>query len=191
MNVFKTIVHQTLRDNDNPDYVEDHGPFPVKDVKNAYLGSGYYFWDDHIELAHWWGEIRCENNYIICQGVLNVEKELFCDLVGCRQDMIFLKNVIARIPELHTMALGSVIEFLKELDSRPNKKGIFPFKVIRAIDTSENSFESKYEHDKLYFSVKRKGFTTFAPQIMICLVEKNKLHLNSYKVIHPNKYVNE
>lgn len=36
------IIYQTVEDRENPDYVEQHGPF-ICTNKNAWLGEGYYF----------------------------------------------------------------------------------------------------------------------------------------------------
>ncbi|MDB5153045.1 MAG: hypothetical protein JWR54_1796 [Mucilaginibacter sp.] len=185
MSAFETIVHQTLQDLDNPNHIEDNGPFHVENIDQAFLGSGYYFWDDHIELAHYWGEVHCGRKYVICAGELSVEKELFFDLVGNRKDMIYFKDIISRIPELENMPIGKIIEFLKDLNSRPNKRGIFPFKVLRAIISSVTAFKQ----DIKSFASKRQGNMTLTPQIMICLVEKNNLHLQSYKIIYPDKYI--
>jgi hypothetical protein len=38
MSEFETIVHQTLLDKDNADYIEDNAPFAVENVDQAYLG---------------------------------------------------------------------------------------------------------------------------------------------------------
>jgi hypothetical protein len=185
MSPFETIVHQTLSDKDNANEIEDNGPFAVSNVKHAYLGSGYYFWDDHIELAHYWGKVHCDNKYVICEGELTVEKDLFFDLVGCRQDMIYFKEIISKIPQLANLEIGKIIEFLKDLNKQANKKGVFPFKVIRAVISNE----TKFHQDVKDFANKRPGKMTLTPQIMICLLEKNKLHLRSYKIIHPEEYL--
>ena len=99
--------------------------------------------------------------------------------------MIYFKECISKIPALENMAIGKIIEFLKDLNSRPNKKGIFPFNVIRGIMSNTTGYKQTYKD----FASKRTGNMTLTPQIMICLVEKNNLHLQSFKIIHPEKYV--
>lgn len=44
------ILYQTVEDRNNPDDVEQHGPFLCTN-KMAWLGHGYYFWDTFINLA--------------------------------------------------------------------------------------------------------------------------------------------
>jgi hypothetical protein len=185
MSYFETIVHQTLVDNEDPDRIEAEGPYAASDIANSYLGSGYYFWDDHIELAHWWGEKHVKGDYVICEGELTVDKSLFFDLVGCRQDMIYFKDIISRMPQLRNLEIGKIIEILKEMSKNPNKSELFPFKVIRAVVKSKTS----YTEEVVDFAKNKPGKMTLTPQIFICLVEKNKLHLQAFKVVYPSKYL--
>lgn len=182
--MFQTIVHQTLRDDNNADHIENNGPFSVEDIEQSYLGSGYYFWDDHIELAHWWGQKRIKGRYVICQGELKISKELFFDLVGCRQDQKHFKDVIERFG-FQNKSIGTVIELLKNVEKKPNFKGIFPYKVIRAMDVSDGSYAQEYKK----FVSSKKGRANLTPQMIICLIEKNKVVLPTYKIIHPEEYI--
>lgn len=186
MSLFETTVHHTVQDLDNADYIENHAPFAVEDIANSYLGSGYYFWDNHIDLAHDWGYIHCGNSYVICEGEMKVPIEIFLDLVGSRADQMMMEKYVNDIPGLDGLTLGEQIEFLKKLEATPNNKGIFPFKVIRAIDISP----TRYKVVKLKFAEKRNGYTTLNPKMIICLTEKNKLILKSLKIIYPSEYIN-
>jgi hypothetical protein len=60
----KITLYQTLEDRGNPVWVEDNGPLRCN-RGNAWLGDGYYFWDSHIQLAHYWGEMY-KKGYMIC-----------------------------------------------------------------------------------------------------------------------------
>lgn len=182
--VFKTTVHQTLKDKNNPDYIEDHGPFPGENIGKLYLGQGTYFWDDHIDLAHWWGKAHIGGEYIICQADLEVEDTSFFDLVGCRQDMIYLRRMISDLSIGH-LKLGMVIEFLKDLQKYPNNNGIFPFKVIRAVDVSNTTYNKEW----IYFAENKKGETSLTPVYLICLIAESNVILSSYKIVYPEKYV--
>ena len=148
---------------------------------------GYYFWDNHIDLAHHWGDIHCNGAYMICEGYLTVGEDVFLDLVGSRSDQIFIAECINEMPELKNLSVGEIIEFLKKEENKPNKKGIFPFKVIRAVD---NTLATKYKSSDINFAPNRKGKMTINPQIMICMVTKNKLVLSDLKIIFPEKYAN-
>lgn len=180
--MFETIVHQTLQNLKNDEEVEAFGPYPVEDIENAYLGEGHYFWDNHIELAHWWGEYHCNNNYIICEGELRVNKKLFLDLVGDRAQHIRFMYLLDKF-NLQDMVIGKAIGVLRDLDKI--NVGIFPYKVIRAVD---NKYKEKFKQKQYRFSnhPHRKGFTIFAPMFLICLIDKDELLLPSYKVIYPD-----
>jgi len=51
--IFTKVVPKTLLDDDNPNYIGEYGPFPGEGNKKLYLDGGAYYWDEHIELAHW------------------------------------------------------------------------------------------------------------------------------------------
>ena len=181
--MFQTVVHQTLEDRGNPENIENHGPFPVLNVKNSYLGAGYYFWDDHIELAHWWGKYYVKKDYVICEGKLSVEKDKFLDLVGSRQDQKYFSFMIEKLG-MQNESIGTIIESLKEMDMKPNFKGVFPYKVIRAMDVTSKSTSVEKS-----FASGKKGMANLAPQIMICLIKKNKVILPEYKIVFPEDYL--
>lgn len=50
----RRTLFQAVKDLDNPDEIEQNGPFKCR-REDAWLGEGYYFWDSFVELAHWWG----------------------------------------------------------------------------------------------------------------------------------------
>ncbi len=182
--MFKTVVHHTVKDKDNPDYIEENGPFRPKKDKDLYLGHGYYFWDDHIELAHWWGNVHCGSKYVICEGNLVIDDEGdFLDLVGSRQDLRYYRE-LRDTYGIQDLAIGSAIEFLKERSKIPGKEGVFPFKVIRAVDDSSGT----YEQDRHYFVEGKQGSTNLAPKIIICLITKSSIYLRNFKIIYPSHY---
>lgn len=183
--MFETILHHTLQDRDNPDYIEENGPFPVEDYKSAYLGNGYYFWDNHLELAQYWGEKHCKIPYVICQADFKIENGLFFDLIGSRGDLIYLKKMIEEL-SLEHLNMGQIVETLKEFNEKPGYKGIFPFKAIRALDSGQAQFpEMVYK-----FAEGKKGIIWINPRYLICLIEKDPKILTNFKIIYPEKYVN-
>lgn len=183
--MFETTLHQTLQDRDNADDVERDGPFRVRDIKRAYLGNGYYFWDDHFDLAHWWGEKHCNNEYIICQADFAIERDDFCDLVGSRRDQNYIAECFETF-NAHHLNLAQLIEMLKEFEKQPHTKGSFPYKAIRAVEIQENSFEEMI----VRFAPDRPGITSLTPRIIVCLINKEPTILTNFKIIYPDKYVN-
>ena len=69
-------AYQTLENRNNPDKIEEQGPF-LCSHKNAWLGKGYYFWDSFIENAHWWGQkgARYKNGYVICESTFELDED--------------------------------------------------------------------------------------------------------------------
>ena len=175
--MFKTVGHQTLEFRNNTDDVEKNGPFPVENVSTSFLGSGYYFWDNHIELAHWWGDWRIKKQYIIGECEIGVERNDFFDLVGSRDDQINLQNIIDKL-NLKDLSIGEIIEVLKGMEK--NVTGIFPYKAIRAVD---NSIKLSFSQEKYLFQSDKASFSILSPMYMICLLDKKELLLSPFKVI--------
>lgn len=67
-------VYQTLDDRGNPEEIENHGPYECRGG-NSWLGPGFYFWDTHIQLGHWWGDTVYGNSYVVCKAVLNLDEK--------------------------------------------------------------------------------------------------------------------
>lgn len=122
-------IYQTLEDRNNPDVVENQGPF-LCNRKDVWLGIGYYFWDSFIENAHWWGKEGARyKNYFICESSFKLNERCF-DLYDNPEH---IKNFRGAIEELKKQKLydekkttvARVIEFLKRINN-------FPFEAIRA-----------------------------------------------------------
>ena len=187
----KTVGFHTVEDRDDAFFINENAPF--KSVgSRSFLGIGYYFWEDDIDLAHWWGEIHCSNNYVICSGDITCEEALYFDLVGSVKHRKYLKELhnklkaeIIRFYRKDDIPLGEIIEYLKRINGMGNYKDIFPFKVIRAVDSSKPSA------NKMFFASHGKGFIDLSPRTIICLLERNKVFLNNVRIVFPEKYVDE
>ncbi len=177
--MFKTIAHQTLENRDNNEEIEANGPFPVEKVEKSFLGEGYYFWDNHIELAKWWGKVHCKNKYAICESDFEISKTEFLDLVGSREDQIHFLSLIELL-DMKDQSLGKIIGALKDLEKMD--VGIFSYKAIRAVD---NVAKKKFAQPKYRFSdeINKNSYSVLNPMYMICLLEKNDVILQSYKVV--------
>lgn len=105
----KITAFQTLEDRDNVHEVESDGPF-VCPRNNAWLGIGCYFWDTHIELAHWWGASALNNKYMITKAFLIIDENCW-DLHGCgehRQELeVFVRKWLEqKLPQGHELKFG-------------------------------------------------------------------------------------
>ncbi len=183
--MFETIVHHTVQDLHNPQYVEDNAPFKmVNKGKGTYLGQGYYFWDNHFELACWWGEVHCNNKYMVCEANFEIPNSDFCDLVGSRADQMYFQECIEMLKaEVNTM--GAIIDLLIALEQRPERKGIFSYKAIRAVDIYKGAFPQHLVN----FNTGKDGITLLNPKFIVCLFKKDAQILKNFKIIYPDNYL--
>lgn len=169
----RTIGHHTCGKKNGREYILEHAPFYAgfdePSGRMQFLGSGYYFWDDNIEMAHKWGTDHYKGLYYILQCDVLMPGELFLDLVGNRSHMRYFLKVAEKYAKSgHARAkwsLGSFIEHLKMLEK--DRPGIFPFKVLRAVDMLPRD-----EHSKWYFVTGKQNFTLLNPRIVICIIPK-------------------
>ena len=185
----KITAYQTLEDRNNPQHVEDYGPFPCS-RKNAWLGFGYYFWDTFIDLAHWWGS-KCpeyNNAYIVCQAKLFKDETLW-DLQGDGSHLmefegICLEIIDSGISASNRLLVPQVIEYFK-------RKGKFNYKAIRALGVrSINAWEPiVIEVLNVSFSRGSVAYLEMRPAVQICLLEKSALSLQGFQIVYPPEYV--
>ncbi len=178
------LLVQTLKDRDNADHVEEHGPFIcVKD--HAWLGRGYYFWDTHLELGHWWGKVACSGNYMICVADGVIDSSCW-DLHGNGKHRIELKEVCDELIKSKLMSKESItiprlIEFLK-------KKGKFAYKAIRALGMRSMGDSNTDFILRFPFEIQNPSYLEVYPTVQICLIEKNALCLRYYRIVYPEHY---
>jgi hypothetical protein len=186
----KTIGHHTSDNKGGKKYVIENVPFYSAYLPNQnkipYLGAGYYFWDDNIEMAHIWGKTHYKNNYFIVEGDLKCDDEKIFDLVGNRRHISYFAEILEKFREKNynrdNWEIGKFIEFLKDLENDDRYKGIFPFKVIKAID---NSWRNKQKSFK--FVKNKKGYIYLDPKIMLCFIEKEEVNFYNREVIEPKR----
>lgn len=177
------ILYQTVEDRENPDYVEQHGPFKCTS-KQAWLGHGYYFWDTFISLAHWWGKNYKRNGYIICQSSCDENMSMVYDLVGKPELFIEFEQIafiIKNKNNAETVYVPEIIEYLKQKTSFPDR-----YKAIRAnpLCTLPNQ-EYRYK-----FNDKNRAFIDTRPAIQFCLLDKSLLN-SKYHIVYPEAYCSE
>ncbi len=141
-----------------------------------YLGDGFYFWDDNLPLAEWWGKIHYNNSYTILEYDLDLFGDHFLDLVGSRQDFIYFQTLVDRIrqyPGCENFGVCKCIKFL--LEREKSKQGTFPIRIVRALDISRV--------EGMEFAENKKGRMLLDPRIIICFFDKNDIPLRTAKVV--------
>lgn len=138
----KTIGHHTTSGEGDLFEVRDKAPFISSGGPMDWMGKGYYFWDNDDEAAHYWGKSHYKNNYYIFKSELELNSIDFFDLVGNREHMIFMTKAFQRFSKFkkpeERWSLRKMFDLLRDLNTKPNTLGIFPYKVARCIDCINN-----------------------------------------------------
>lgn len=181
-----TEIYQTLEDKGNPDQIEAEGPY-LCTRPDAWLGQGYYFWESHLDNAHWWGE-SCypQAGYIICKSSYEKDSTLCLDLIDNPEHLTMFKDTIALmekeklcIPDKTKIA--RIIEYLKSIR-------VFKFTATRASGINSRNKTSKYTRH-IRFNSEHCAYIDLCPQIQICFYSKTTLTLSEFKIICPEEYI--
>jgi hypothetical protein len=184
----KIIGHHTCKNTGDGHLIEQNGvpvakaEYNERNLKNPFLGTGYYFWDYNIEMARKWGKVHYNNKYYIFEAEINAEDTVLLDLVGNRQHQAEFKKLTADIAaynkEKKDWPIGKVIEFLKELIAEDEANTIFfPFQSIRAEDYSVTDAKI-YRFDK-----GSPNYTNLNPRLLICVIDVNPNTLTNFKLM--------
>ncbi|UWY29373.1 hypothetical protein N4T20_05410 [Flavobacterium sp. TR2] len=188
----KLTVYQTLKNKDNPEEVEMHGPYKCN-WSNSWLGEGYYFWEKFLNSAHWWGEVHCANNYFICEANCIKTDENCFDLVGDTEHMDIFSNAIDIMKAEGIMdkktTVPRVLKYLKD-DLK-----LFKYEATRAVGYTSigRNKSAKYIKRMLFEPTKRDKadqFIDYKPPIQICFYKQTSMGLNGYSIVFPLEYSN-
>lgn len=171
-------ILQTVADKDNPDYVESKGPFLC--VNSPWLGEGYYFWDNIMYRAHWWGKTHYKGKYMICQAYATIDDDKFLDLAGNMEQLRYFEKCYNAINSFHDGKVKTIGFVVAKLIKDNN----FPYQAIRAL--SENCGG---DEKTIPFVSWSKSYLNFSPPMQICIYDKSMIH--DYHIIYPMDYSNE
>lgn len=160
--MFQTVGYQTLENRNNIPKIISDAPF-ICYRKDAWLGYGYYFWDNSLDYAKKWGENGYKvNGYVVCKCSLNIER-LF-DLVGNVEHQQIFEMAQNKFQERGKKKL----RFVEILNMLRKNNLSFDYQAIRAADANPNTqtvpFTDKGEDGPIYI---------MNPRIQICVFEKH------------------
>lgn len=146
-----------------------------------FAGEGYYFWEDNIEAAQWWGLVHYERKkkafrIFRIDLTLRYDNYSFFDIVGNRQHLNLLKKLIDKAKtkvDCTDWKLHNYIKYFRLLESR--NKGMFPYKMIRFNDFAFNP--------KIQSKVFLKDMNKYAllnPFYIICVFDMTDISLESF-----------
>ena len=182
----KTKIQHTCQTKGGAEKVLKEAPFLAKNDpkknKFQFLGEGYYFWDDNIEMANIWGKFHIKNDYFIVEMDLEFSSNECFDIVGNRkhQQLIFkaFELMKKRGYNKSHWQLSNIINFLKRLSKKDKK--VFPFLMVRAIDYVPRK---QYKKMKLHFIRDNNHYTIVNPKMVICVFNKKSLPLHTKTLV--------
>lgn len=176
-------LYQTLEDRDNPDKIEDHGPFSCK-RKRAWLGLGYYFWDSSIDSAHFWGNTSYKGNYIICESHYDYDSPVYLDLAGNTEHIKDFSIIADSLQEKskQCVTVPMVIENMKAFSELlKNYKAIRAYPINSIINVN----------NRIKFQNINNAYMDLDPAIQMCVFDKSFLLNNKFEIIYPEMYCSD
>lgn len=186
--MYKTkVLYQSKKD--APEYEASKNK-PLHSPDNTgWAGSGYYFWESHIELAHWWGRGHCKPKYIIASAEIDFSKKCFDlhDNPDHRIEIIEMWKKLKEDPRLNTKStpLSTVINYLR-------KHNIFDYEAIRLCGVNSvgsgnknRKYRSRISFTDNYNENNPERYVDLFPPVQYCLLSPQSLNLRNYKICFP------
>ena len=160
--MFEIIGYQTIENRDNTTEVLDKAPF-ICYRKDAWLGYGYYFWDNSLEYAKKWGEDGYKiKGYIICKTELKIDN-LF-DLVG----NVGHQQAFRALHQKYQAIRKDKLVVAQVLNLMRKNSTDFNYQAIRVFDDKPNTdkipFTNQYNPPSLILNLR----------VQICVFEKHE-----------------
>lgn len=183
------MLYQTLEDRNNPDAIEQDGPFKCR-RDTSWLGDGYYFWDSFIELAHFWGKNSGYSDYIICSAEADLNENNCYDLFGNINHILDFKNIVQLLEKEGVIDNKTTV---KRIITYMKSKGLFQHNAIKVAGVNSISNQEENDQYTLRFNFidhkKSDVYLDLIPPIQVCIFNCNKVSLKNYKIIYPDIYV--
>lgn len=184
---------QTLKDKGDPNNAVTNGPILCKDEK-AWLHTGYYFWDEDIDVAHWWGKVHCQKKYIICKSKYIRDLNRCWDLYNCYEHRLEIRSIVKEIKR-RNINKGKEVR-VRDVINHLIDTGCMKYEAVRVAGTNSISEEGKF-HDSIPLEIRNTRWGSVAhkldlrPAIQICFYTKEALDRTGFNIVYPDKYINE
>ncbi len=196
---FETIGYHTCDDTEDIDKMERDAPFRsrwkrVTDFKNPprqpFLSEGFYFWEQDLESAHWWGQTHCNNKYVVFRYNISIADGRFLDLIGNVLDkrrlhamaQIAISGGLSGYSDAKEVPYGEVLTFVRAL-----MKERFPYDAVRGTNDGRGQGGG---------SINRRPFASYSnttmidnQQFILCLFRFSAQTLYGQTVLYPSSYV--
>jgi hypothetical protein len=176
-------VYHTLTFKNNNEFIAENGPI-LCDKDDAWLSPGYYFWEESIKAAHYWGQNRIRKDYIIFQAECFIDENTCFDLVGSVPHRDELNTLFHQLVDEGLISrettVGHVIDFLR-------KAGIFkyPSCKVESTDAFVYYVQDPDETKELKFDEKRTIVTLkLNLVIQICVYDLGAVDFKNFRLVH-------
>jgi len=188
MAVVDIFGYHTCKTDGGWSYVKSESPFLSGSGENQWLTQGYYFWTDSDYFAHKWGECSYSNKYAIVKCNIEIENELFLDLVGCVKSQLYFEKCLTKfrtrlkkIDSTKEPTVQAVISYLRSISKQ--NISIFPFLAIKAQDRL-----NKYNTNTLSFIGTQEVMVVSIQRQQLCLFECGSQLITRKEVTFPEEF---
>jgi len=149
---------------------------------DARLGYGYYFWEYHIEAAHWWGREHCSGSYMIYKSCYDSHSEKYFDLVGNPMHKEYTQKAyrILQKRKKGEYTIAEVVELLKKKD--PN----FTFWAIRAYPINRKYVDKRLN---IPFEKGSDSYINLGDRVQMCVLNLSFLLDDQYELVYPECHI--
>ena len=181
------VLYQTVKDKGNHKEIETKGPIHcAKD--NAWLGHGFYFWDTFEELAHWWGEHRLKQPYMVWKALCDFDSDKCFDLHGEPNHILIFRKVAQEIldqkidEDEKNITVAEVLYYIQDVLKITN------YSAIRATGALSISPKNLKYTIKMPFEIGKHQFIDLLPAIQICIFNLDAMDFKEHTLIFPDKH---
>ena len=158
--------------------------------RHQFLGSGYYFWENNIEMAMVWGRVRYDDIYFILEVQFDVTEENCFDLVGNRNHQLYLVDCLEKLYKnfginRNNWSISQCVYFLRKFNVF--NQFVLPFNFFRVVDLHTHS-TSKTQY-ALQFLAHRGNYTIINPRIIVCAFQKEGINLTNKRIVFSSPIV--
>lgn len=177
-------IYQTLQYRNNNKEVLENGPGHCS-RDDAWLYHGYYFWEESLKPAHYWGRKWCNENYIICNAQCEINEDNCLDLVGNIKHDEYFTAALSKLKELGELTQQSTVQHVIHW---LQKNSQFPFHASRAetsdsFDMSEYLTEDDFNEKVIYDTRLSRTKLKLNKAIQLCIYNLDKVNFSNFAIV--------
>ena len=176
------VYHTTDNRGNHVDLIAQKGVFA--DLKDLFLGRGYYYWEGNFDLAKKMGITKYKGNYYIFNGKLTLDHNKLLNLsLNNHLGFLLAQGRFLRRSGKN-ITIGNLIDYILDKQNEALLNGdisenelFFPFFYSIAIDSTQRPLET------IAFTNRIVNFINSKPESIICVYHKKDLSLEDFNLI--------